>query len=124
MSTKPAELLCRDTILNSSDSPPNIEFQHVISPRSVYLLAASKGFYPADSWNLPTALMGICSEATETYDAWRDNEGLDRIGEELGDAVMRCFGIAEHLGIDILECMFKKFIANHSREYLHGRERI
>ena len=124
MSTEQLLSSCKDSILSSNDAPPQIEFQHVVSPRKIYELAKRQGFYPADSWNLQAALMGVCSEAAEAYEADRNGEGLERIGEELGDTVMRLFGIAEHLGIDILEHIFKKFIANHSREFLHGRKTI
>ena len=105
-------------------APIHIEFARgALSQKTVYDLAVAKGFYPED-WSVPTALAGVHSEVSEAYEAWRDGEGNERIAEELSDAMTRCMGIAEHLGVDIFNAMMHKFIENHKRPMRHGKVNI
>lgn len=105
-------------------TPVHIEFARgALAQKTVYDLAAAKGFYPED-WNVPTALAGVHSEVSEAYEAWRNGEGEKRIVEELSDAMARCMGIAEHLGEDIFNEMMHKFIENHKRPARHGKVNI
>jgi len=102
----------------------NIEFaQNALTQKVVYELAKAQGFYP-ENWTLNDGLVGVHSEVSEANDAFVHGMGNEKIVEELGDTVMRCMGIAEHLGLDIFQAIFEKHIKNHSREFLHGKVRI
>lgn len=109
---------------NSQGSEVNIEFaRNALTQKVLYDLAVKKGFYPA-GWRLNDGLTGVHSEVSEAYEAYRNGLDNETIVEELSDVVARCMGIAEHLGVNLYEELFKKFVKNHSRDFLHGKAHI
>jgi NTP pyrophosphatase (non-canonical NTP hydrolase) len=82
--------------------------------------AVSKGF-----WNelreFGTLIALVHSELSEALEAHRRGEGLDRIGEELADAVLRIADICGAYRINLEECLKVKMIKNLARRPMHGK---
>jgi NTP pyrophosphatase (non-canonical NTP hydrolase) len=67
--------------------------------QEVRALADSKGFGSSEAriWEM---LALIHSEVSEAADAYKKGEGLERVGEELTDAVVRILHLMSALGLD------------------------
>lgn len=86
--------------------------------REIHENAMKKGFWTV-SKNIPEKLCLIHSEVSEALEAVRADEP---IGEELADIVIRCFDLAEHLGVKLCLEVFNKHRRNLSRPHLHGKK--
>jgi NTP pyrophosphatase (non-canonical NTP hydrolase) len=82
--------------------------------------AVSKGF-----WNEPRefgALIALVHlELSEALEAHRRGEGVERIGEELADAVLRIADLCGAYRINLEECLKVKMIKNLGRRPMHGK---
>ena len=94
----------------------------VVSPLEIHELAIRKGW-----WNkrreVPELLCLIHSEVSEALEAYRNHipEGEKGcLSEELADAVIRIFDMAEAMDIDIVKAVEKKHEYNKTREFRHG----
>lgn len=67
--------------------------------QEVRALADSKGFGSSEDriWEMLTL---IHSEVSEAADAYKKGEGLEQVGEELTDAVVRILHLMSALGLD------------------------
>ncbi len=91
-------------------------------------IARKNGFSPLKEienledhkWYLATAITGIHSEASEMYEALRDNS-LERMAKEGIDVLIRTFEFLSNLkGIDIEGMLREKMEINKSRSHMHG----
>jgi|ADurb_Ile_03_Slu_FD_contig_71_934200_length_4129_multi_2_in_0_out_0_7 NTP pyrophosphatase (non-canonical NTP hydrolase) len=97
----------------------------IVSPKEVHDYAKEKGWWEHDR-PVPELLCLIHSEISEALEAYRNNipEGEKGcISEELADAVIRIWDMAEYLGIDIAEAVNKKHEYNLTRPYRHGNKK-
>ncbi len=94
--------------------------------RSAHETAVSKGFYEAKPTPEAVAakLALIHSEVSEALEAVRNEEGDDRVAEELADTVIRICDLAEWLGLDLDAAVAEKMEANEARERMHGGKTI
>ena len=97
----------------------------IVSPKEIHDLAIEKGWYIQER-PVPELLCLIHSEISEALEAYRNHtpEG-DKgcISEELADAIIRIFDMAEELKIDIIEAVKKKHEFNKTRPYRHGNKK-
>lgn len=97
----------------------------IVSPVEINELAIDKGWYDKER-SIPEMLCLIHSEISEALEAYRKNipEG-DKgcLSEELADAVIRIFDMAEGLGINIVKAVEMKHEFNLTRPYRHGNKK-
>lgn len=97
---------------------------NIVNPSEVHKIAKEKGWYDnTTKREVPELLCLIHSEISEALEGYRKNlkEGEKGwIGEELADAVIRIWDMAEYLGIDIADEVNKKHEINKNRPYRHG----
>lgn len=91
----------------------------MLNPKEIHELAVSKGFWEAER-NFGECLMLVVSELGETIEAHRHGD-LQHVGEELADAVIRIFDLAEGFQIPLEEQMRRKHEINKTRPYKHGK---
>jgi NTP pyrophosphatase (non-canonical NTP hydrolase) len=97
---------------------------NIISPKEAHDLAREKGWYDFER-PIPELLCLIHSEISEALEAYRHNlvkGDKGWLGEELADAVIRIWDMAEYLKIDIAEEVNKKHEINKNRPYRHGNK--
>jgi NTP pyrophosphatase (non-canonical NTP hydrolase) len=97
----------------------------LVSPKEIHKLAVEKGWYDLER-PVPELLCLIHSEISEALEAYRNHtpEGEKGcISEELADAIIRIFDMAEYLKIDIIEAVNKKHEKNKERPYRHGNKK-
>ncbi len=97
----------------------------IVSPEAIHKNAIAHGWYEGEQ-NIAEKIALIHSEASEALEAYwnRIPEGEKGcMGEELADIVIRCFDLAEFLGIDILQAVLVKHMKNKERPYRHGNKR-
>lgn len=104
---------------------PRTSVSHLVTPFEIHELAKAKGW-----WNrkraVPELLCLIHSEISEALEAYRNKmeEGAKGcLSEELADAVIRIFDMAEALDIDIVGAVNKKHAVNKNRPFRHGGKR-
>lgn len=95
----------------------------IISQKVIHELAKEKGWYDGPERPIPELLCLIHSEISEALVGFRNqiprgDKGW--IGEELADAVIRIFDMAEYLNIDISREVESKHLYNTTRPYRHG----
>ncbi|MGQ9492803.1 MAG: hypothetical protein ACUVR2_03435 [Anaerolineae bacterium] len=93
-----------------------------IKMRQVREMADAKGFSsdPARIWEM---LALIHSEISEATDAYKKGQPLEKVGEELIDAVIRILHLLSALGLDAEELFEHKMEVNWSRPYKYGTVR-
>lgn len=91
----------------------------MISPKEVHQLAVEKGFWDTPR-NFGECLMLVVSELGEAIEAHRENNP-SHVAEEIADAVIRLYDLAEGFGIDLKAEIEKKHIFNKTRPYRHGK---
>lgn len=97
----------------------------IISPRDVHEYAKEKGWYDKER-PIPELLCLIHSEISEALEGYRNDIPKDEkgwLGEELADAVIRIWDMAEYLKIDIISEIHKKHKINKERPYRHGNKK-
>ena len=72
----------------------------------------TKGFNTTD---VPLEFCLLQGEVAEAFDAWR--KGRDHLGEELADAAIFLFSLAEMTGIDLQGEVEAKLAKNSTRRY-------
>jgi hypothetical protein len=72
----------------------------------------AKGFNTTD---VPLEFCLLQGEAAEVFDAWRKGHGT--VGEELADAAIFLFSLAEMTGVDLQDAVEAKIAKNASRTY-------
>jgi NTP pyrophosphatase (non-canonical NTP hydrolase) len=72
----------------------------------------AKGFNTTD---VPLEFCLLQSEVAEAFDSWR--KGRVDVGEELADAAIFLFGLAQMTGVDLDEEIEAKIAKNSGREY-------
>ena len=71
-------------------------------------------------WYLATAIAGIHSEATEMYEALRDND-INHMAKEGIDVIIRTLEFLSNLkDIDIEKLLREKMVINRNRSHMHG----
>lgn len=92
--------------------------------RAIHAYAIDHGFWEhGESPYIPEKLCLIHSEISEALEAYRNHIPVGEkgwIGEELADATIRIFDLAEKLGLNLETIMKKKHAVNINREYKHG----
>ncbi len=92
-------------------------------------IARKNGFSPLrqiedpedKKWYLATAITGIHSEASEMYEALRENS-IDRMAKEGIDVLIRTLEFLSNLkGVDIEKELRTKMEINKNRPFLHGK---
>lgn len=93
-----------------------------IKMRQVREMADAKGFSsdPARIWEM---LALIHSEISEATDAYKKGQPLDKVGEELIDAVIRILHLLSALNLDAEELFEHKMEINWARPYKYGTVR-
>lgn len=93
-----------------------------VKMRQVREMADAKGFSsdPARIWEM---LALIHSEVSEATDAYKKGQPLEKVGEELIDAVIRILHLLSALGLDAEELFEHKMEINWSRPYKYGTVR-
>lgn len=84
--------------------------------------ASSKGWHDTCR-SFPEALMMVVDELSEALQASNKREGKERIGEELGDAVIRIMDLSVEFGLDLETSVITKMEVNKGRSYRHGNKR-
>ena len=98
-------------------------FSSIISPKVIHKLAVGKGWWKKPVRPIPECLMLIVSELSEALEAYRNDIPEGKKGcmsEELADADIREFDLAEHEDLDIIQAIYDKHMINVSRPYRHG----
>ena len=88
--------------------------------------ARSKGFHHGrlhDDAEVPRLLCLIHSEISEAMEAHRNDEGLERIAEEMADVMIRVADFAYWLNLPLAQAIDEKLEKNRNREYKHGGKR-
>ncbi len=90
--------------------------------REVRALADGKGF-GSDQSRIWEMLALIHSEVSEATDAYKKGEGMDHVGEELIDAIIRILHLLSALGLDPDELFDAKMKRNWERPYKYNTVR-
>ena len=78
----------------------------------------------AITWDsVPTYLMLILTELSETMESWRDNN-ISQFSEEIADTFIRLAHLCGDLGINIEPYIRNKMKENKKRPFHHGRKRL
>ena len=77
----------------------------------------NKGF---EIQHIAISAMLIVTELAELVEGHRKQKGIENIGEELADVILRTAILARHLNIDLEKEIETKMIKNESRSYRHG----
>ncbi len=88
----------------------------------VRALVDAKGFSSDESriWEM---LALIHSEISEATDAYKKGQPLEKVGEELIDAIIRILHLLSALGLDAEELYQKKMAENWKRPFRYGTVR-
>ena len=99
----------------------------MVTQKEMHQVAIDHGFYDGyteqNPRSTPELLCLIHSEISEALEAYRHKTPIGEkgwIGEELADAVIRIFDLAEYLKIDIIKEVHKKHEINKKRPHMHG----
>lgn len=100
----------------------------IVSQKAIWLNAEIHGWHEP-ACDLATDLLLIHSEISEACEAARKgvlhmSTAADSVEEELADAVIRIFHVAEKNGFDICKAVHKKHQRNMSRPYRHGGKKF
>jgi len=85
-------------------------------------MADAKGFSAREErvWEM---LALIHTEVSEATDAYKKGAVLEKVGEELIDAIIRILHLLSALGVDAEELYEKKMAKNRTRPYRYGTVR-
>ena len=98
--------------------------------KTIHMITRDKGFW-SNPRNIGEMCMLIVTEISELYEGIRKN-GLrvdtgkgtilnPNVGEELADATIRIFDLADALGVDLENEIHKKIDTNRGRLPMHGK---
>jgi len=91
----------------------------MITPKEIHANAVAKGF-----WDPPPpfaqAMMLVVTECAEAVEADRIGD-RENMGEEIADAVIRLFDLAEGFGFDLEAEIHRKHFINITRPKKHGK---
>lgn len=107
--------LCYELLSGQKENQNPLTISDMVS--HAYVNHKAKGFEPRH-FGVDIAL--IHSEASEALEAHRNNEGQERIAEELADIVLRVGVLSGDMGIDLEKAIVSKMAYNQSRPYKHG----
>jgi NTP pyrophosphatase (non-canonical NTP hydrolase) len=93
-----------------------------IKMREVREMADAKGF-SADHARIWEMLALIHTEISEATDAYKKGESLDKVGEELTDAIIRILHLLSALDLDAEDLFQHKMEINWSRPHKFGTVR-
>ncbi len=93
-----------------------------IKMRQVREMADAKGF-SADPVRIWEMLALIHAEVSEATDAYKKGQPLEKVGEELIDAIIRILHLLSALSLDAEELFQHKMEINWSRPYKYGTVR-
>jgi NTP pyrophosphatase (non-canonical NTP hydrolase) len=85
-------------------------------------MADAKGF-SADKERVWEMLALIHSEVSEATDSYKKGEDLEKVGEELIDAIIRILHLLSALGVDAEELYQRKMAKNWARPYRYNTVR-
>jgi len=93
-----------------------------VKMRQVRELADAKGFssQPERVWEM---LALIHSEVAEATDAYKKGEAMEKVGEELIDAIIRILHLLSALNLDAEELFKHKMEVNWARPHKYGTVR-
>ena len=104
-------------------------FNARVIAEKIHDIAKEHGFWcdePTSNFGLKIAL--IHSELSEALDAHRNGTHFSEtipnhldVTEELADAIIRIFDLAEHEGYDLCEAIISKIDFNETRPFKHGK---
>jgi NTP pyrophosphatase (non-canonical NTP hydrolase) len=93
-----------------------------IKMREVRQMADAKGF-SADAARIWEMLALIHSEVSEATDAYKKGQPLEKVGEELTDAIIRILHLLSALDLDAEELFECKMQINWARPYKYNTVR-
>ena len=93
-----------------------------IKMRQVREMTDAKGF-SSDPARIREMLALIHTEISEATDAYKKGQPLERVGEELIDAIIRILHLLSALDLDAEELFEHKMKVNWSRPYKYGTVR-
>ena len=70
--------------------------------------------------HIAISAMLIVTELAELVEGHRKQKGIENIGEELADVILRTAILAKHLNIDLEKEIEEKMIKNEGRSHRHG----
>lgn len=94
--------------------------------KKIHETTLSKGFWDTDPTHdqIGAKLALIFAEVAEATEAYRKGQPLSDIAEELADVVIRCYDLAERLGVDLTTAVLEKADYNKDRPLRHGGRRF
>ena len=91
----------------------------MITPKEIHANAVNKGFWDVAP-PFAQAMMLVVTECSEAVEADRQGD-KEHIGEEIADAVIRLFDLAEGFGYDLEAEIQRKHEINLQRPRKHGK---
>ncbi len=105
--------------LGDMDSLDKVLFLNLLA-HDIHENAKSKGFYD-DVVSFPQSIALIHSELSEALEAHRNGETVERIAEELADAVIRILDTGAYQHYNVGSALIAKMEKNKARPHKHGK---
>jgi len=102
--------------INGPNKLPRLSIPEMVK-RAHVMHRIIKGF---ELVHFTTDIALIHSEVSEALKAHRNEEGIDRIAEELADIILRTAVVCGDLGIDLEDAILRKIAENSQRPYKYG----
>lgn len=94
--------------------------------RDIHETTKEKGFWDTDPAHdqIGAKFALIFAEVAEATEAYRKGQPNSDVAEELADVIIRCYDLAEKLGLDLHEAVVQKAAYNKTRTLRHGGRRF